>query len=275
MNALMSIMIEVEDSMSKNYVDIIAELYDYCPFFSKFNNNSNYIHDFYLPIIDANKVENILELGSATGNLTIPIIERGIALDSVDISKDMHDIIRNKISNRKIKIKNSLNLITDNVFDIKLNKKYDMVIMPDNFISAMSSYEEQSNLISLAKKALKNNGLLVFDASPPSNKFLVGGKKHNFVCRTRTPLKKLYIVECEIFINEDKQQTYQNFNISRLDKNLNILEQYKTQIVFKYLKKDEILEILNSYNFEIIEAKDEIVKDVKEYAFVAKAKGEI
>ena len=258
--------------MSKNYTSVIAELYDYCSFFSKFRNESNYARDFYLPIIDKYHFDNVLELGTATGNLTIPIAEKGISIDSVDISKDMHSIVKEKIANNPIRLEDNINLITDDVFNMVLSRKYDMVIMPDNFLSVMSSYEEQSKLIELVGKILNTNGILIFDVSPP-NQFLIEGKNHNFITRTITPSKQVYIVKCEIVIDEKKHLNYQNFDICRINNKLDIMERHKTQIIYRYLYKEEILKILNVHNFEVLEARDEIVSGVKEYAFIVKYRG--
>lgn len=255
--------------MSKNYTNIVAELYDCCLAFSKYRNDSNYALDFYLSLINNHQVKSVLELGSATGNLTIPIAETGIIIDSVDISEEMHKIIEKKLANKNIKLKNNLNLITADVFSIKLIKKYDIVIMPDNFLSAMSSYEEQSKLIELSKKFLKQSGLLVFDVSPP-NKFLINKGKFNYVTRARTALKNLYIVKCEITTDSNKQLQYQNFDIDKLNDKMKVIENYKTQIIYRYLYKSEIMELLKIHGFEILEERDQITDKVKELTFVAK-----
>lgn len=258
--------------MSKNYTDVIAELYDYCPFFSKYRVDSNYALLFYLPILEEYQIESVLELGSATGNLTIPIARKGISVDSVDISKDMHAIIKNKLAKDIMLLENKINLITDDIFSVRLNRKYDMVAMPDNFLSAMRTYEEQCKLIELAGKALKPNGILVFDVSPP-NDFLIDGLRHNFVTRTRTPSKDVYIIKCDITIDAKEHLNYQKFDISKVDKKMKIIGHWNTQIVYRYLFKNEIIRILREQGFEIIEIRDEIVKNVKEYAFVARYVG--
>lgn len=255
--------------MSKNYTDIIAELYDSCPFFSKFRIDSNYALHFYLPILDEYQIGSVLELGSATGNLTIPIAKSGIRIDSVDVSKDMHAIIRNKLADDVGLLDNKIKLITDDVFNITIEKDYEMVVMPDNFLSAMTTYEEQSKLIELAGKALKPNGILAFDVSPP-NKFLIDGQRHKFVNRTRTSSKDVYIIQCEVTIDEREHLNCQRYDISKMDKKMKVVGHWETQIIYRYLFKEEIFSILNGHGFEIIEVKDEIVMNVKEYAFVAK-----
>lgn len=114
--------------------------------------------DFYLKECKKTKGE-VLELGSGTGRISIPLIEAGIKLTCIDNSYEMI---------KKARLKNqNLNIIEANFSEFKLNKKFDAIIMPFNSFQHLYTNEEAFKFLENLKNHLNKNAVFIFDINNP------------------------------------------------------------------------------------------------------------
>lgn len=74
--------------------------------------------------------KNILELMCGTGRISIPLINEGLPLTCVDYSEEMLEIFRTKIGEPQ-----NVKMICQDVCELNLEEKYDLIIIPSNSIS--------------------------------------------------------------------------------------------------------------------------------------------
>ena len=80
-----------------NYDGFLSDIYDFCPYFK----GRGHMSEFYLNELNGTYI-NVLELGTATGSITIHLAMAGYSVDTVDYSKDMQRRAQNKVaSNRR------------------------------------------------------------------------------------------------------------------------------------------------------------------------------
>lgn len=107
----------------------------------------------------------ILEIGAGTGNVTLKLLDMGFKnITCVDISKDMLNILRKKLSDYKIDI----NLVVSDI-DSYLNnnsKKSDLIIMS----SVLHHLPDYIKTLRTMRKNLSNNGKIyaTHEPMPPS-----------------------------------------------------------------------------------------------------------
>lgn len=112
----------------------------------------------------------ILELGCGTGRASIPLVERGIKVTAVDSSQNMIKILKEKAEN--LKNKKDIEIIKGNLTEIRLSKKFNLIIMPFRVFQCLLSVDEQQKALFNIKHHLSPNGLLIFDIYYPNFKIL-------------------------------------------------------------------------------------------------------
>lgn len=114
----------------------VADIYDYY-------TNVDFDVDFYKTLCKGHK--NILELMCGTGRISIPLIREGISLTCVDYSEEMLEIFRNKIdgSDESQHVK----IVCQDVCELDLNEKFDLIIIPSNSISEIIDPEKRKKAV--------------------------------------------------------------------------------------------------------------------------------
>ena len=149
--------------MKDEYNKIEAILYD----LSSKNKKDDIL--FYLKYAKASGGE-VLELGCGTGRVSIPLIEQGFKVTAIDSSQNMIRVLREKV--RNLENRKYIKIIRGDLTKIKLNKKFNLIIMPFRVFQCLSNVNEQQEALSNIKRHLTPNGLLIFDIYYPNLKIL-------------------------------------------------------------------------------------------------------
>src|SRR3989338_8696537 len=149
--------------MKDEYNKIEAILYD----LSSKNKKDDIL--FYLRYAKAAGGE-VLELGCGTGRVSIPLIEQGVKVTAIDSSQNMIRVLREKV--RNLENRKYIKIIRGDLTKIKLNKKFNLIIMPFRVFQCLSNVNEQQEALSNIKRHLTPNGLLIFDIYYPNLKIL-------------------------------------------------------------------------------------------------------
>lgn len=102
----------------------------------------------------------VLEAGVGTGRVLIPLLENRIEIEGIDSSKDMLEICEKELEIRGL----NTNLYNKDLLDLDFIDKYETIIMPTGSFMLIKDYEK---LLNNFYKALKENGRLIIDISPP------------------------------------------------------------------------------------------------------------
>lgn len=112
----------------------------------------------------------VLELGCGTGRVSIFLANHGIKVTAVDSSQNMIKALKEKTKN--LKNKKDIEIIKGNLTKVRLNKKFNLIIMPFRVFQCLLSVEEQQKALLNIERHLSPNGLLIFDIYYPNFKIL-------------------------------------------------------------------------------------------------------
>lgn len=101
------------------------------------------------------KGNNLLEIGSGTGEISNRLHNLGYAIKGIDISLEMI-----KISNTKYE---NIEFLNESMLNLKDKSKYDAVISVFDTINYLQSLDELNIAFTNIYNSIKNNGVFIFD----------------------------------------------------------------------------------------------------------------
>ncbi len=137
------------NGMEKN-IDFgqVADIYDYY-------TNVDFDVGFFKTLCKGHK--NILELMCGTGRISIPLIREGVPLTCVDYSEEMLEVFRNKIDGTDES--QHVKIVCQDVCELDLNEKFDLIIIPSNSISEIIDPEKRKMAIRKVYEHLTPDGI--------------------------------------------------------------------------------------------------------------------
>lgn len=123
----------------------------------------------------------ILELGSGTGRILIPLARAGFQVTGVDLSDDMMAICRQKLECESSEVRGRARVVKGNIVDLDLGDTFDLVIAPCNLINCLTGPGEGLALLRTARRHLRDGGMFILDSSIPDIPLMV---KSNGVTKT-------------------------------------------------------------------------------------------
>ncbi len=108
----------------------------------------------------------LLELGSGTGRLVIPLARAGYKVTGIDLSGEMMAIGRSKAADLRGNVKNRITFIQGNMISFKLAQKSEMAIYGHNTFMHIAGFEIDRALKNV-RSHLIGPGLLVIDVDNP------------------------------------------------------------------------------------------------------------
>lgn len=110
---------------------------------------------------------DVLELACGTARAAIPIAQSGHRVVGVDYAQDMLDIAARKRDGVGLPSK-QLKLIHQDALKLKVNQKFDWVVILFNSFLAFTTLEEQDQLLQNIRKHLKPSGRFWLDIFQPN-----------------------------------------------------------------------------------------------------------
>ncbi len=104
-----------------------------------------------------------LELGSGTGRLMIPLLEKGIIVDGLELSNDMIKICQNSLSQKKLKA----NLYEDDMTNFSLREKYNSIFIEGGTFMLLKSEESALNCLRAIYNHLNSSGQVIIELFYP------------------------------------------------------------------------------------------------------------
>ena len=219
-------------------------------------------YDFYNDLIKKN--QPALEIGCGSGKLYLKYLEQGYDVYGLDISQIMIQSIIDKSTDLKPK------LFHDNVVNMDLNKKFNLIYYPSNSITHHTSVNELIKVFENCYNHLNDNGVFAFDLFVPSF------DKINNYGEINTLTKEIddethIIGKWSKIINKVEQLFNLNWMIINKNTGKKLLDE---NITLSLLPKQQIEILLaktgfSNYHFYNNFTNDEINKDSSYYSVVA------
>lgn len=109
----------------------------------------------------------VLELGCGTGRVTLPIAEAGIEAVGLDLSLEMLDIARQKLSGMSEEVQERIQFVQGDMADFALERQFSLVILPANQFRELLTTEEQMFCLHCVSLHLEKGGALVIELTNP------------------------------------------------------------------------------------------------------------
>ena len=112
----------------------------------------------------------VLELGCGTGSMLLPIAERGIACQGIDLSSDMLARAREKFEARGV----TSDLRVGDMTDVDLHERFGLVFVASNSLTHLHTSGEIVDCFRAVRRHLAPGGRFAFDVFNPSVQVLAG-----------------------------------------------------------------------------------------------------
>lgn len=125
--------------------------------------------EFWKKVIENNTPQSLLEIGCGTGRIAKAIITEKINYTGIDLSENFLKYFRDTLSEHT---KKHIKLIEGDARLYKFDEKFDLIILPINFISHIHNNQELEQLFKNLRSALSKNGRIIIDYFNPQIRFL-------------------------------------------------------------------------------------------------------
>jgi len=204
--------------------------------------------EYYLRTIGP-RPASILELGSGTGRVAIPLAEAGHTVYALDNSPDMHEVLRGKVP---ANLRDRIVQVEADMRDLSLNTAFDFIPLGLNTVFALVDDASRRDCFRSVSRHLKPDGRFILDFMLPSPE-LVSNKDGMY----------------ELSVYQESQDrghavvTYSRYEASRRLSILNFLtleivdgrlsRAYVTPALEYYPPADEIQSLIQEAGMEIVE----------------------
>jgi ubiquinone/menaquinone biosynthesis C-methylase UbiE len=114
----------------------------------------------------------VLEIACGTGRVLLTIAREGIAIDGVDTSLPMLQVLKSHIKNEPQQTRRNITLHQGDMRNFRLRKNYPLVIIPFRPLQHMYTLKDQFKALVTATFHLRKNGVLAFDVFSPKFEML-------------------------------------------------------------------------------------------------------
>lgn len=167
------------------------------------------------------KPKNILDCACGTGNITIPLSQKGFKLFGVDMSMEMLAIAENKARMSRQKI----NFFNQDMTKLQINESFDCILCMCDGVNYLIEDEQLQSFLSQVNYHLKENGIFIFDISSYNklchilgNQFYYEEKNNIYYIWDNTFDEKSNTVEMDITFFAPQGSLYKKFEENHIQK---------------------------------------------------------
>ena len=211
---------------------IILEYKEFAKYYDRFYQNKDYQKEVEFLLNFINKKDQIIDIGCGTGIHASLLSNKGYDINGLDLSKEMLEMARTRLNS---------DLYLQNILDININKKYDVIISMFAVINHLKNTDELEKCLLNLKNILNKEGKIIIDLHNPQSS---GNKTDSYDNMTRTMKwnydKDKKIEESEIIFNIDNKQYIDShtFRIFTIDEVKECCEKVGLKVISIYENYD-------------------------------------
>ncbi|GET31381.1 hypothetical protein PbJCM13498_02440 [Prolixibacter bellariivorans] len=219
--------------------DKVADIYD-------FYVNVDFDIPFFLKETEGFGKE-ILELMCGTGRVSIPLLKSGRKMTCVDYSKGMLNSFNKKINNEGY----SVDLVEMDVTNLKLNKKFELIILPFHSLSEILTTEKQQEALKCISDHLETGGTFILTLQNPKNRLKQADGKMRVIGKFSVDKDKEMVLSYTNHYNE-KENIVSGYQFYEIYNSENIMtEKRYLEINFKPIRLGSLREMISKTDMEI------------------------
>jgi SAM-dependent methyltransferase len=178
---------------------------------------------------------HVLELGSGTGRILLPMAKAGMNVTGIEISQDMIDIANQKLDQEQLAIKERCKIVKGDVLDFNLDATFDLILASCNFVNHFTDYKSLKKMFAQVRNHLKDDGVFLVDCSLPDLPAMVAANHKQEIFEFDNSEKGTKII--------DRFTPSYDF-VNQLEHDYIVLEEYKEG---QLLRREECKETLSFY----------------------------
>jgi len=204
----------------------------------------------------------ILELGSGTGRILIPLARAGFQVTGIDTAEDMLSICRYRLECEPEKVQARVRQVKADVIDLDLNEHFDLIIAPCNFMNQLTGPGDALSALRSTWRHLSDLGTFILDNSIPDIPFMVRTngveRKLDFTHPlTGTTIRDAFTASYDFVRQiETDHIVLEEYTGSKL------LRREETESTLTYYFPREIRVMLNAASLEVFHEQGSLVEDV-------------
>ena len=130
----------------------------------------------------------VLELGSGTGRILLPIARAGATIVGLDSSSNMLERCRQKLAAESAAVRGRVTLQQRDIHDFDLGERFPLIIVPFRVVQHLTTVDDQLRFLAAVARHLAPDGRFAFDVFNPYFAKLV---EADGVEREDTPAQRL------------------------------------------------------------------------------------
>lgn len=250
-----------------DYDDFLSDMYDDSPFFGRARMQN--LQDFNRIYFDNLKPgDKILELGSATGMLTVDLARAGFELTSIDIAPSMHRVLQRKLAQQSQETRDNVTILLDDATTFLGPERYDAIVMAEGLVIAMPNKAMQRALFENCHRNLRPGGLVITDFFQPYYKAVSEEGLTNHT-RFRTADGTPYMLTVSFKNDPHEQRQIWNCVYRNMSDDPELASTISASVQFCYVLKAEMELLLELTGFKVLEFNTDYA-DGRGFSLVAK-----
>lgn len=194
--------------------------------------------------------KSILDTACGTGNISIPLAEKGYEVWGVDISEDMLTIAENKARNKKLKNR----FVCQDITKLDINRKFDCVLCMCDGVNYILDEIELKRFLEGIHDVLNKDGIAVFDISSYFKLYNILG--NNIIYEQKD---NIYYIWDNMF--DDTKNTVE-MNITFFVPQGKLFEKFEEIHIQRAYKHNEVMSLIKNCGFELLGMFDEFSFDL-------------
>lgn len=132
----------------------------FAKYYDKFYQKKNYKNEVDYLMNFINKYDKIIDIGCGTGIHASLISNKGFDIDGLDLNKEMLEVAKTRLNS---------DLYLQNILNININKKYDVIISMFAVLNHLKDTNELEKGLLNFKKILQDDGKIIIDLHNPQS----------------------------------------------------------------------------------------------------------
>ena len=116
--------------------------------------------DFYIGIAKKHN-QPVLELACGSGRILLPLARSGAEVTGIDLSSNMLDLCRRKMSDEEPAVRNRISLVEDDIRTFTLKDKFPLIFLPYSSFQLLLDVESQIQCLERVRDHLSDDGIFV------------------------------------------------------------------------------------------------------------------
>lgn len=250
------------------YDEFLSRIYDYSPFFGHSRNREiDKFNRFYFISLPPPDHGRLVEFGSATGQISIPLARAGYKVDAVDNSQFMHEVLARKLNKEPTVTRNNVRQILADATTYRGEELYASIVMGESFLTALPDEELQIAMLENCHSNLRRGGRIYTDFLQPLYKVILNRTLRDFT-RFRDGDGAVYLLQVDQTADQFTQTLELDCSFIKMDDGHKKKEPVKVYAKFRYLFYSEIRLMLKLCGFNVISI-DTSYADGRGFAVVA------